>query len=102
MVSVALLLGGCDKQEKVYVECNQQLGGAQCSVTHQEGDQAAEACWDFVIQCANGSGATASACHTVQPMEKAARLIPIAQMRVRGECDQATTASVVMKSVRSL
>lgn len=101
-IAFAILLIGCDQQEQVYVECNQTLVGAQCTVEHKAGDDPAEACWDFVIKCANGSGATASACHRVDVGAKSSKSVPIAQMNVRGDCDMATEANVVVTSIRSL
>lgn len=101
LVLVAMLAVACDKQEKVYVECQQGLTGATCTVTHQEGDDPAEACWDFRIACANGASVSASACHSVSVGEKAMRNIPVEQERIVGDCDSAVSATVTVSSIKT-
>ncbi len=92
MIVCAAMLA-CKQDTKVYVECKGVGLGYSCEVTHQQGRQAANACWTVRVQCQNGGVYTANGCQSVQPGAKASRFIPIADFHAE-QCDQASGVSV--------
>lgn len=91
----ALALFGCKKETKVYVECVTNASGAACTLTHQQGKEAAGACWDVKVTCANGAVVVGNGCQNVEPGGKSTLLIPESQFKpVSGKCDKLTGVTV--------
>jgi 3-hydroxyacyl-CoA dehydrogenase len=73
---------------EVSVECEGAIQGIECAVEHVEGGSAAEACWEPVFECANGTEVRGEACRTLEPDEYATRFIPETDLRGLRDCDQ--------------
>ena len=95
-VLLAVVLLGCEKEVKVGVSCaGADAAGVVCTVTSIQGNgNGASACWDVVIDCANGSRSQAHGCQDVDFEGKASRVIPLDKFSDPQSCNKATGMSV--------
>jgi len=82
---------GCKKEVHVGVECVTEETGVKCTVTHQSGEVAAKACWDFIIHCENGEEVKVSSCASVQPKKSVEQHLPLSPADI-ARCGKATSA----------
>jgi hypothetical protein len=79
---------------EVHVECTGVGLGFSCALSHDSGSAKADACWDIVVTCQNGTQAQAHACGSVEPRGTTSIFVPIAQMQNADRCDVARTTTV--------
>ena len=79
---------------EVRVECTGVGLGFSCALSHESGAAKAEACWDIIVTCQNGTQAQAHACGSVEPRGKTSVFVPIGQMQNADRCDVARTTTV--------
>jgi hypothetical protein len=75
-------------EAKVSVVCEGAEGGIACAVTHVEGGERVNACWDVILQCSNGVKVEGKACQVVEPEQTTHRLIPDTELKNLEGCDQ--------------
>lgn len=70
VVLVLLLVAACEVKvttpTRVDVNCETASTGVECTVKQTEGTSEAEACWDFVVMCENGTVKTPRMCAKVK------------------------------------
>lgn len=94
LLAAALTTFACKQDVKVYVECASTGIAYACTVTHQQGSDAAEACWDVAVTCQNGTRAVGHGCQEVQPESKASKFIPVSSFTKAEQCDMAAGVAV--------
>jgi hypothetical protein len=82
---------------QAYVECEGTFGGMACRVTRRAGRGPATACWDVEFACANGTTASAHACHEVPAGigSMSPRSIGWNEFANYDRCDQVVTSRVL-------
>ena len=102
-LAIVLVVGavGCKKEVHVGVECATVEDGVKCTVTHQSGEVAAKACWDFVVHCTTGEQLKVSSCAAVQPKQSVEQHLPISPEDIArcGEAASAEATNLVLSEV---
>jgi hypothetical protein len=87
---VAAVLLACDVSTggSANVTCEGAGERIDCTVTHTEGSDALEVCWDIVLSCGNGeSPAAREVCTSVSPNGTAAKSVALTEFTGIASCD---------------
>jgi hypothetical protein len=91
-VASVFLLGSLETKARVL--CNPTTDTFLCVVTHEQGSETVNVCWDVVIVCAGGVRAVGHACQVVGPQQTASRAIPESEIQQIAQCRNATSITV--------
>ena len=91
---MAVMIASCAKENQVYVECGGSPAGFNCTVTHREGSDHVNACWQVYVECANGAKVTADSCQAVDPGQSTSKVIPLDKIIGLDKCDAAASTAV--------
>jgi hypothetical protein len=87
LAALAVAVSACPKEPKVYVQCQIAQAAVVCNVTHQQGSEPIQVCWDLLLTCRNSQRVTGHACHRVPPQGQSSRTIPEGDLQGVAYCD---------------
>lgn len=85
------------------VSCTGAGTSILCDVTHTEGSDSLEVCWDMTLTCANGgTGSGSGFCQTVAPAQTQQKSIPLSDFSGLETCDSVTGMTIINQSATPL